>query len=338
MRTIFKKLAKISIALAAVAIVSTMASAQTVRVTPPEPPKPKVKNWIRFDDGQSSERSIKADPSLNVSLCVTQGSVKVNGWDRNELRVYVNDGSKFGFKVLQKGNKTGDPVWVMIVSAGKTNPAGGSECIWGGNIEIDAPVGSTLTIKGQDTVTRVDSIRKVSIKSIGGDISLRNIANGVSASAGQGDITVEESQGEMSLESTTGNIVAFEVGPSEIGDMFQAKTNSGAISLQSVEHRQMEVSSISGSVAYDGVIASGGAYTFSTSRGSIRLSLPEKTASQLAATYGFGNFSSEFPIKVETENVSPGPVKSVVGRMGTGGDALVKLTTNSGSISLKKRQ
>ena len=299
-----------------------------------EPPAPQA-----YLAGDASERSIKVDSGVNLTLCVTQGTVKVNGWNRNEVRVYIEDGSKFGFKVLQKNPKTSDPVWIMLAGIepkmGKFSAHG--ECIWGGEIEIDLPTGATVNIKGQETTTTIDSVKKATVRTIGGDISLRNIAGGIAASAGQGDITVEESWGGMVLESTTGNIVVFKAGPSEIGDIFKAKTNSGAISLQKLDHRQIDVGSISGTLIFNGEILSGGSYSLSTSNGSIRLSIPQSSSCLITASYGFGKFISELPIKIMTENITDGPVKSIIGTVGKGGDATLKLTTNNGSISIKKQ-
>lgn len=290
------------------------------------------------DFSDTSEKRIKVDKAVNLSLCVTEGNVKVNGWDRDEIRVFVEDGSKFGFKVLQKSPKTSDPVWIMVTGVESKKPnAAPTECIWGGGIEIDVPVNATVNIKGQETTTSIDRVRRVNIKTIGGDINLRNISDGVTAFAGQGDITVEESAGAMILDSTTGNILVFEAGPSEIGDVFKAKSNSGSISLQVLEHRQVEVNSISGSVTYNGQILSGGSYSMSTSKGSIRMSLPVATSCKLFASYGYGTFSSEIPFKIITENITEGPIKIVVGTLGKGGDATVRVNSNNGSISIKKQ-
>jgi len=290
-----------------------------------------------FLGGDNFERSIKVDPAFNLSLCVTQGTVKINGWNRSELRVFVQDGGKFGLKIQQKSLKTGDPVWIMLAGIEPKNKSyAPAECLWGDVIEIDLPVNASVNIKGQETTTTIDGIRKASVKTIGGDISIRNVTDGVMASAGQGGITVEASSGEMELVSTTGNIVVFEAGPAEIGDIFKAKTNGGTISLQKLEHRQVEVSSITGSVVFDGDLLSGGSYSFGTSNGSIRLSLPQTASCTIWASYGFGNFNSEIPIKIMTENIGEGPVKSMTGKLGSG-DASLKLTTNSGSIVLKKK-
>ncbi|MEP6788567.1 MAG: DUF4097 family beta strand repeat-containing protein [Acidobacteriota bacterium] len=332
------------------AAVPTIISAQATPAAPlPKPEKPAKtekferisRNWRErsMGGGDNSEKSIKADASVNLSLCVTQGSVKVNGWNRSEVRVFVQDGSKFAFKVQLKSPKSGDPALLAITGIETKNKyAAPTECIWGSDIEIDVPVNATINIKGQETTTMIDTVRKAGIRTIGGDISLRNVSSGVTASAGQGDITVEESEGPMILESTTGNILVFEAGPSEIGDMFRAKTNSGSISLQRLGHRQIEVNSISGSVAFNGEIQSGGSYSMSTSRGSIRVAIPAASNCHIVASYGYGNFSSEIPIKIETENITEGPIKTVVGKMGSGGEALLKLATNNGSIGIKKLQ
>ncbi|HTH50438.1 MAG TPA: hypothetical protein VL501_00810, partial [Pyrinomonadaceae bacterium] len=153
----------------------------------------------------------------------------------------------------------------------------------------------------------------------------------------QGDITLEESWGPIDVETTTGNIIVVDSGPSDVGDTFKARTNGGAVSLTHVTHRQQDVSSISGSVFFNGELKSGGTYGFSTTNGTIRIALPYATGCKLAATFTSGSFASELPFKVETENVSPGEMKSIVAKVGNGGDALLKLTTAQGLIGIKKQ-
>jgi hypothetical protein len=287
--------------------------------------------------GGASEKSIAVDKNVTISLCVTQGTLKINGWNRGEVRVFVKDGAKFRFDVLQKSLNNDSPGWIKISgieTKGKYGPQ--SDCIWGDEIEIDAPVGSAVNMTGRETTTAIDGVKKVEVKTLGGDISLRNIANGINASAGQGDIAVDESQGTVVLDTTTGNIVVFEAGPSEIGNFFKARTNSGTVSLQGLQHRQIDVSSTSGSVVFDGEILSGGTYTLSTVKGSIKMSIPANSSCQIVAWYGFGNFNSELPLKIETEDKYEGPTKRMIGKLGAGG-ATVKLTSNNGSILIKKR-
>jgi len=331
------------IAVLAIAVMTVSLAAAAFGQSQPKPaPMPPRQERVPSPPGEEEsgdhERAIKTDAGINLSLCVIQGEVRVNGWTRNEVRMLVIGGSKFDFKVQQKSQRSGDPVWIMAVAqtadGDKMRPV--SDCIRGDEIEIDAPVGATLNLKGRDAAVTADGIRRVSIRNAGGDISVRNITDGVTAVTYRGDLMVEESSGAMSLETTTGNIVVFDAGPSEIGDIFKTKTTSGAIAVQKIGHRQIEVNSVSGTVTYSGDILSGGSYSFWTSNGSIKLSLPASSSGTITASYGYGSFNCELPYKLATENISPGPVKSIVGTLGTGGNASLRLTTNNGSISIKK--
>lgn len=295
---------------------------------------------VEWGSGTTTERSIAVDPKVSIQMCVTQGTVTVNGWKRNEIRAFVSEGSKFGFRVLQKSMKEdGKPVLLSLVGV-KTLPGGAVttvECIAGDEIQLDVPENATLNLKGQETETSVDTLRKVWVKNGGGDIAVRNISSGVRAETFRGDVTVENSQGPMTLESASGNIIAFAVEPAEVGDAFRAKTTSGAISLQKIGFRLADVTSISGTVLFAGQIPSGGSFSFNTTNGAIRLAIPQETSCRITATYGFGNFNSELPIKMLTDDNRPGPLKTVNAVMGSG-DATLRLTTNSGSIQIRKLQ
>jgi DUF4097 and DUF4098 domain-containing protein YvlB len=272
---------------------------------------------------------------VNIQLCVLEGNLKINGWDRNEVRVFVKDGSRIGFSVIEKSKQNGSPVWIEISGyrATKNQP---NECLYGDEIEVDVPRNSSVNVKGQEIKASVDSVRKAVVKNIGGNISLRNIAEGVEAATYEGDIRVENSSGAFTLESATGNIVAFEVSASEIGDIFRAKTTNGAISLQGLEHRRNEVNSISGSISFNGAFSNGGTYNFGTSNGVINLMIPAASSCKITASYGYGGFSSEIPITKIIENKNPRG-QSIVATMG-GGDSALNLTTASGAIRIRSKK
>lgn len=298
--------------------------------------KPKVKTVL--EDGEmSAEKSIAVDAKVNISLCVSEGKVKVNGWERNEIRAFVGDRSEVGFKILQKNRQTNNPAWIKIMGfdASKPREANSAECLSGDEIELDVPRGATVNIKGRTSETTIESVRKVDVKTVAGDISLNNIQEGISASTYQGDITIINSGGAIAVESGNGNVVALDAAPSEIGDIFKAKTGSGAITLEQVEHRQTEISSTSGSIKFAGAFQSGGQYNFNTTNGTILLAIPEKSSCKINATYGFGRFSSEINYTVITEDKNS-KAQRLVASIG-GGDANVSLTTYSGAIRIKKQ-
>jgi hypothetical protein len=309
----------------------------------PKPPKEKIHPPIPgegtpgfFDnDGVTSEKSMMVDGNVAIKLCVSQGDLKINGWHRNEVRVFVKDGRKFRLEAREKSVETGKVNWLWIGNTVEGRPGPSSECLAGDSIEIDAPMGSNLDLSGRAARTSIDSVKKVKVKILEGVITLRNIPGGISAYTSQGDVIVENSGGAIALESTTGNIVAVEVTPGQIGDLLKAKTNGGSISLQRVEHRQIEANSTSGSILFEGKFLTGGIYNFRTPNGSIKLAIPATSSCTLNAKYGFGKFNSEIPLKILTENVTP-LAKIVVAKLGAGASN-VTLETTRGSIEIKKQ-
>lgn len=285
--------------------------------------------------GETSEKSIAIDPNASIKMCVLDGRLKVNGWNRNEMRVFVRNGSRIGIRVLEKSAESGKPIWLLVINGGQSG-APGPECLSGDSIELDVPRDASLNLSGRVMQTSIDSVKKVYVKNVEGSISLRNVVGGITATALQGDILLENSSGPIAVETTRGNIVAMEIVPGNVGDLFRARTNGGAISLRQIEHRQVEANSITGSVYFDGKLMSGGLYTFKTSNGRIQMLLPSTLSCTVSASYGIGLFNSDFEIKeVFNKSNGNGPVRSLKGIIGKG-EATLNLTTGMGSITLRR--
>ena len=325
-----------------VALFAAVALAQDKPPKSPKTPHPVVapgRTTPGFFNGNSDgddiqERKTAVDSNVSVKLCVAEGDLKINGWARDEVRVFVKNGREFHMKALEKSVESGKVNWLWVGNVAEGRPGPGSDCLTGQTIEIDAPIGASFDLSGRAARTSVDSIKKVKVKILEGVISLRNISGGINAYTSQGDVMVENSGGAIALESTTGNIIAIEVNPGQIGELLRAKTNSGAITLQKVAHRQIEASSISGSLNFEGKFLAGGIYNFRTSNGSIRLSIPPSSSCVIRATYGFGAFQSDIPLKIITEDNTP-RAKTITAKLGDGA-ATVSLVTSTGSIGIKR--
>lgn len=289
------------------------------------------------DKNIPTEKSILVDAKIYISMCVSEGKVKINGWERNEIRAFIREGSAVGFDIRKKNVQTKNPVWVKIVDLDTLNDKniGAEECLSGEEIELDVPRNATIDITGSASQTTISSVNKVLIEYESGDIFLNNIAQGIKATTFEGDVTVESSSGAMDLRTTTGNIVAFNGNSEEIGDIFKAKTSSGAITLQQLDFGQTEATSSSGSIRFTGAVQNGGQYNFGTQNGSITLFVPLNSSGKLDASYGFGAFDYELPLKnVVKSNTSK--TQSLTAIFG-GGEANINLKTVSGSIRIKKQ-
>lgn len=310
--------------------------------SPPSAPRPSrnAAKTIANRSTPPAEKSIAADPKVNVRLCVAEGRLKINGWERNEIRAFVAGGrGAVGFKVLQKNRQNESPVWIAVLGddTSKNKQATADECLSGDEIELDVPRGATVNVKSRMSETVIDSVARATVENLGGNIFLSNIAQGIDATTYEGDITVEQSGGAMSLTTTTGNIVAFNVSPGAVGDAFRAKTNSGAIILRRTEHRQIEANSNSGAIKFAGEILAGGQYVFNAFNGSVSLQIPQNSSCKINASYGFGAFSSEIPLSNIVKSFAAAKAQNLSAQIG-GADATLNLSTYSGTIQIKKGQ
>lgn len=326
---------QINLILILFALLLSIGASFSLAQTPPPKPHNKVRKIIQNSSETPAEKSIAVDAGVNISLCVSDGKLKINGWERNEIRAFVNGGSQVGFYVLQR--KKANPVWVKILGYDPTTikETDAEECLAGEEIELDVPRNAIVNIKSNSSEMVIDSVGKVSVENAGGDVFLNNIERGIEARTYEGDVMVENSSGAMSLFSTTGNIIAVDVSPQEIGDIFKAKTNNGAVTLKNVGQRQIEVGSNSGSINFNGEFLIGGQYSFGTSNGAIVLTIPQNSSFIINASYGYGVFASELPLQNIQKN-APSRIQNLSAQMG-GGDASLKLTTVSGAIRIKKQ-
>ena len=335
---------KISLAVFAVFICAPFSavSSQTAKVESKFVAAPFKQNFIQrhkkaIDESESAaEKSIAVDAKVNINLCVIEGSLKITGWERSEIRVFVVNGGDVSFNVREK-NTQNKAVLLTIKNSGaagnsQTNSRG---CLSGERLELDVPRGATVNVESETSETTIEAVRKVVVKNVGGDISLYDIEQGIHAVTYEGDVMVENSGGAVTLESGNGSILALDVAPKEIGDIFKAKTSSGAITLQNIGHRQTEINSNSGSIKYTGSFRSGGQYNFGTQNGTISLAIPEKSSFKVTALYGLGRFNSELKHYIIAQN-NTSKTQSISATFGSG-DANVDLRTYSGAIRIKKQ-
>ncbi len=291
----------------------------------------------------SLEKSIQVNSKkVFIQLCVTQGKVKVNGWNRKEVRAFINGGEGLGIRVREKSSRDKKPVWLDVVGY---NPKSRFErrsrtrkpynkCLSGKDIELDVPQYADVKLQVRSGDASIGEIKTAKLTVINGDILVNNIEKRTEAHTHQGSITIRNSGGRMSVSTTTGNIIAFNTESNEIGDYFKAKTRSGAVTLQSIGQKEVEASSVSGTLNYIGKIKNYGQYGFSTTNGLINLVLPSSSSFRLTATYG-GAFQSVLPL-TDLVKSRTGSIVFLTGRVGEG-EANVNLKSFNGAIRIRKQ-
>jgi hypothetical protein len=286
----------------------------------------------------ATEKAIATTERPTISLCVTQGTVRVRGWQRKEVRAMVDGGSGLGFKVVRRDGNN-DASWVMLLGYDlKNNEARRKDqCLSGYNIELEVPLNASVDIKSKDDDVNIESVAKASVRNFRGDIVLRDITEKAEVSSLSGSILAEDSTGEFVLKSTTGSVTANRLKPLNVTDALRVKSDGGGnITLQDISHTNIDANSPSGDLIVFSPLVSGGNYSLATTSSNIKLFLPVNSSFQFVATMSQPKkFQSDLKLKITNQN-APDRSKRISGTYGSG-DATINLTTFNGSILLLKQ-
>lgn len=307
----------------------------------------------------SSERSVAAASSVAVSLCVASGDVVVRGWDRAEVRARTSDS---GSLRLVTPNVQPAPSVQVLVSERGEGETPGDDCGSTGTLEVSVPRGATVNVETRDGHVEVADVASARVHALSGDVDVRRVSRSVEVSCLSGDISLSDSSGPAEISTVSGNVEARNVRATSSGDGFEAKSTSGDVSIEGVTHAQVRGTSVSGGISYVGALARGGDYDFKSISGDVTLELPADSSFSLhAKVLMSGDILTDFPVKTSAGPASPNgagvtpppppdwrqkPGKNKFPKEPTGtrldgtvgtGDAVVNLSSFSGSLYLRKR-
>lgn len=245
-------------------------------------------------------RTTPASPDVVVTVCIESGDVAVRGWDRPEVRARVEEAEKLE---LQRGASSGDtnPAKRVEVLMSDSDDGGGfdaGDCAGNGSLELDVPRGATVVLKVRSGDVEVADVGEARIETLDGDVDVRNVAKGVEVSSISGTIFLKNSSGRVSVKSISGDVEVADARTLDAGEDFSAKSVSGDVNLDRVEHARVEAGSVSGDVLMTGPLARAGSYTFKSTSGDVTLTLPADSSFRVnARVVSGGDIITDFPIK-----------------------------------------
>ena len=184
----------------------------------------------------------------------------------------------------------------------------------------DGPPSSRLTVTlpkgvrlrattGNGDVTVEKASNDVEIRSGNGDVRITLTAGQVDVTTGNGELDVEGATGPVKAATGNGRVyVLTSSGP------VTARTGNGEIDVKMK------------------TLTSTSDMTFATGNGSVSVALPSSFNGEIDASTGNGEFRSDFEIRV-IGRLNP---HHVHGTIGNGGGQLIKMTSGSGRLELRK--
>ena len=262
--------------------------------------------------GEKIDRTMTVDPAAIVTLCVASGTLKVRGWDKDEIHVRSLDAAQIEFKRIDKTKDPAKPavrVDVMVLDkSAAANPR--LDCQALASVEMDVPAGATVQVQTRDGDITIAGVAGAYAGSQNGDIMIERATKLVEAGSVGGSIYLKDSSGRVNLSSAGGVVEVINVRPSDDEDTFEVGTVSGDIQLSRVSNPKVTAKTVNGTVTMTGPLAKAGYYSFTNMAGDVVLGMPHDASFRLNAKVSEKHdIVSDFALKYLSEPPTPPPAK-----------------------------
>jgi DUF4097 and DUF4098 domain-containing protein YvlB len=271
--------------------------------------------------GDRVEERRPAAPDGLIEIENPAGSIRVIGWDKDELEVTGTLGrGAEGIEV------SGGPHRLSVEVETAGNPHGVKS-----DLEIRVPKRSRLEI---------DSFAAtIAVEGVDGLITAETVNSGISIAAGSQEVSAETVNGSVDISCPCRRIEASAVnGPVSVrgaSGVIEASTVNGRLSVEGGSFERAQLESVSGGVRFAGDLASSATLDIETVSGEAELLLPAGVAADFSLSSFSGSIVNDFgqePRRISRYTSE----KELEFSTGSGG-ATVTVHTLSGEIRLRKR-
>ena len=261
------------------------------------------------------DKTFQTTPDPEVALTNLRGKLVVRGWDKESVQAQCTTLSP-RVEVDAETLPRSGPAERVQLSAHLLDPLVTGEdetmdCI------LEVPTGASVEIHNRQGSVKIELVRgqHTRIESTNGTISATDIAGHLFARTLGGDIEIIRASGRVEAFSITGGIHFVDATSKDL----RGNSNSGKILFQ-------------------GDFVPGAEYALSTYSGDIEILCPAASSFQLTAKTVKGKVDNEFSLTPKRRDVSP--LSSAHSLLGTSnaGDAMVELSSFSGTIRLRPQR
>ena len=292
-----------------------------------------------FEPGEQIERVVPASQNVVFSVCLSNGDVHIEGWDRSEVKVTATSARQL--ELQTGGANPSQRVEVAVSNRPKmgTDDPLLADCRGVTDLSIFVPRGATIQIQLRSGDIEISHVAEVRLKNTNGDVSLSNVTRAVEATTLSGDLSLMNSQGRVRLTTVGGDIDAVNIQTVNPSDDFSANSTSGDIDIENVSHARVVANTTSSMITISGKLAPGGSYDVSTMSGDVELNIPQDSAFQISARAPQGSITTDFAIKSASERDSASLLENgtLMGTYGKGDLASITIHSFSGAVRLLKR-
>lgn len=203
-----------------------------------------------------------------------------------------------------------------------------------------------------DYVVTAPAGTRVTAKTLSGDVTVGAMTGDLTINSTSGDVHITGATHVTHAKTVSGDVILDNCAST---DVLEAATMSGDVTGTNLRARRVELQSISGTVTgrnltaasvklhsmsddvvFDGDLATGGRYDFTTHSGTVRLALDGRTGFTIEATTFSGSVRSDLPLTTSDVGRGRRINRNMRGTFGDG-SATITATSFSGSVVVTKR-
>ena len=243
------------------------------------------------------------------------GRIEVRAWERNEMRIQAEHGSRDEIRIETRGD-------VIRVEARRRH---GRPIV---DYRITVPAGMALQVGGVHAEVHVEGVRgDIQAESVEGDIIVRGGGGSMNLSSVEGDIILDGARGRVQINAVDGDVHVSNV----VGDV-TIENIDGELILENIDATRVDANTVDGDVRYSGTIRDGGRYRFTSHDGDVTLAVPAGINATISVATFDGEFVSDFPLQLNRAQAG----RRFSFTLGSG-SATVELESFDGEIILQRR-
>ena len=261
---------------------------------------------------QRVERVFPADSDTAVEIRNFVGQIKVHGWSQPQVKIVALRKTQAVEPHIElKANR----VYLHTHELGASSAPASDRIV---DYEVWAPPETQLDV-------RLES----------GSVLIENFTEDVRVSTAAASVSIHRLDGYSTVGTLSGGIEA-----EACAGRVEITTVSGTVWFRANESRNLVAGSTSGDIFYAGDAPRGASYEFRTNSGNIEITLPANASFELNARSVEGEVRNDFLLTPRMHG-RPAPTPGNALRSSSGtvstGDALIRATSFSGTIRLRKR-
>lgn len=267
---------------------------------------------------QRTDTTFAVPAGARLELENHTGTVRIATWDRAEMRVRAEHGSRDAVEIEVRG---------AVVRVHAERDRGLPEFV---DYDITVPRAMAVSVDGVEADITIDGVAgEIEVHTVEGGVTVRGAAGAVGLHTVEGDIELEGGVGRITVEAVEGDVTIAGARGTVL-----VETVEGDVTLENVESADVDLGSVEGNLRYAGTVQDGGRYRLTSHEGDVTLAAAAGLNATVSVATFDGSFEADPAFSVQVQQMRPGRRFSFT--LGSG-SARIELETFEGEIRLERR-